>query len=80
MPGELHVNMTMDNAAFDGEEWRQEAGRILRKFADQLETGVHDGSTILVDVNGNRVGEAWDDWRSHEDEEEDGIYSAKGGK
>jgi len=70
MPGELHVNITMNTAAFDSddEEWRMETSRILRKFALHLETGVHDGSTILMDVNGNRVGEAWDDWRSHEEE------------
>jgi hypothetical protein len=58
----LTVKLDMDNEAFDTD--MTEAGRILRKLADTLETGISSNpydtpcNIRLMDVNGNSVGTA----------------------
>ena len=52
----LTIKIKMDNAAF-ADEPMTEAARILRQVARDLET--FGGSTnVLLDINGNTVGEA----------------------
>jgi len=70
MPGNFHVTINLDNAAFD-DDWEYEAVRILRQLADRIRDGQHDDTTVLMDVNGNRVGCAFDTFISHNDEHED---------
>ena len=55
--GMLSVNIETDNAAFEGDAKYHELPRILRKVADAIEGGSLLGSTALLDVNGNSVGE-----------------------
>lgn len=56
----LKIDIEMDNAAFEDKEL--EAARILADLASRMETGqlgVEPGNRLaLMDVNGNRVGEA----------------------
>lgn len=52
----LKIVIDMGNAAFsDAPEW--EVARILRDYADRIEGG-RDMNAFMMDVNGNRVGEA----------------------
>ena len=58
----LKIEIEMDNAAFDGANRNIEAARILRSLAQDMAddvalscTGDHE---TLMDINGNRVGEA----------------------
>jgi hypothetical protein len=56
----LTVKLNMDNDAFDTD--MAEAGRILRRLADDLECGIgsdpYDCNLKLRDINGNTVGTA----------------------
>jgi len=73
MPGKFNLEITLDNAAF-GDDPRYEIDRILRVVADTLTLEISDideFSKTLIDTNGNRVGEAWCLWRTHEEEAED---------
>ena len=56
----LKIEITIGNAAFDGDKGA-EAARILRRAADRLENGSWPASANawgLFDVNGNCVGNA----------------------
>jgi hypothetical protein len=55
----LHINIKMDNAAFEPNPL-PEAARILRKLAEAMETytAVPYQDWVLQDVNGNTVGTA----------------------
>lgn len=59
----LDLNMNSGSAAFTGNE-AGEVARILRAFADMIETG-REGHFHLRDLNGNGCGgaffEVWDD-------------------
>lgn len=50
----LEIEITLDNAAFDGLNPEVEAVRILRKLASDYELGLTDRK--LKDINGNTVG------------------------
>ena len=56
------VEITTDNAAFEGSYWSTEVARILRTLAIQLEEvgrAMHVQPEILIrDINGNTVGKA----------------------
>lgn len=57
----LNITINLDNAAFeDGAGGGIEAARLLRELADRYEDCGLDGRVqdILVDLNGNRVGQA----------------------
>jgi hypothetical protein len=55
----LKITITMDNAAFEDSKGF-EAARILTKLADKMqEHSLEPGDEYpLIDINGNRVGEA----------------------
>lgn len=53
----ITVEFKTDNAAFDGDEFFMESGRILSKLADQV-SGGRTGPIPLTDTNGNKVGMA----------------------
>ena len=56
---EFSLQITMDGAAFDGDgdaPWRPELARLLRHASHQIEEG-WDVNRVIVDVNGNRVGQ-----------------------
>jgi hypothetical protein len=55
----LKINIETDNAAFE-DNAGIECARILRKVAQKIEdwSGANDFSLGLLDINGNRVGEA----------------------
>lgn len=71
----LTITMDMDNAAFEGENWAHEAGRILRKVADELDAyhEYHEpgDSNPLIDYNGNKVGVVTITEDDREEDEED---------
>ena len=74
----INITIDTDNNAFDGENRGLEIARILRKIADEYDSGAWISSTIC-DINGNPVCEVYDD-ESHvkeiafsEFEEEDAI-------
>ena len=54
------IEITTDNAAFDGSSWGYEVKRILAEVSRLFETYPHAdhhvGTMALGDVNGNRVG------------------------
>ncbi len=50
------ISFNMDNAAFEEEQRNFEAARILRKLADDIESGQQDEETIIRDINGNNIG------------------------
>lgn len=50
------IYFNMENDAFQEEARNHEAARILRKIADNIESGIQDEETIVRDVNGNTVG------------------------
>lgn len=56
------LDITTDNAAFEGSCWSGEVARILRTLAGQLDEvgrAMHVAPEILIrDVNGNTVGKA----------------------
>ena len=54
----LTINIACDNSAFDDHK-EAEIGRILKEFADDLQThNIVIGDTFsLDDANGNKVGE-----------------------
>ncbi len=59
----LTLNIDTENAAFDGRDAEAELARILRKLADQIETGLTDiddgersGTGFVYDINGNKTG------------------------
>lgn len=52
----LEIKIDCDNAAFEVRE--AELARILRKLADDIESGDDLACVTLFDVNGNRVGNA----------------------
>ena len=59
MKFELHISV--DNAAFEGEEREDELGRILTELGTRLreDTRLVPNQPIrLMDINGNRVGYA----------------------
>ena len=49
----FYLNIVTDNAAFEGDNLEPEIARILRKVADKLERGIHEGTER--DINGNTV-------------------------
>ena len=51
----FRLEMTCDNAAFDGNERDLEVARILRVAAHEIESS---GEATLRDYNGNTVGRA----------------------
>ena len=53
----LVIEIEMNNAAFEEEDGRTEAARILRLLAEDLETGSRTRMG-LYDINGNTVGTA----------------------
>ena len=70
MPGELTIKIKLDNAAFEPTP-HEEIARILRVIADRLTMFVPDLDAmeiVVMDINGNRVGEVCCMWRSHEEE------------
>ena len=54
---ELHINIKMDNAAFE-EEPGIEAARILNKLAATIQAD-NDIDEKIFDINGNSIGRAW---------------------
>jgi len=57
---ELRIRIAMDNAAFE-DNASQEAARILRKLADQIDGDRYfdaGNERHLMDINGNNVGHA----------------------
>jgi hypothetical protein len=56
----LKITITMENSAFDDDcGGGAESARILRDLADRIDGGLSDKTrVVLVDINGNRVGEA----------------------
>jgi len=57
----LKIDINLDNAAFDGENWAFEAERILKEFTDEISfSGLcrPGDSESLLDINGNVVGKA----------------------
>lgn len=54
----FELNVSTDNAAFDGEDREEELARILRDAADQVARSIlrPNEPIRLFDVNGNRVG------------------------
>ena len=55
----LKIQITMDNAAFEGDGGGSEAARILRDLADRIDGGLTSKTLVrLNDVNGNNVGTA----------------------
>lgn len=48
------ISFSMDNAAFEGGEHRDEVVRILKRVAEQIECGRE--AAIVFDNNGNVVG------------------------
>ena len=53
------LTITMDNAAFEGENCGPELARILREAAGEAENLTYIGkraTMVLRDINGNRVG------------------------
>lgn len=55
----LRIKITMDNAAFDGNQG-MECARILREFANGIEdyANLESFEQPLADHNGNQVGDA----------------------
>lgn len=51
------LEIQTENAAFEGPDCAEELARILEKLAKQLRSDGFSGSTILLDINGNRCGE-----------------------
>jgi hypothetical protein len=60
----LSLEVNMDNAAFEGEGFHNEAARILREAAAHLET-FGDDFAGCYDLNGNKVGK----WKIDEEQE-----------
>lgn len=60
---QMKINITIDtgNNAFDGVNRGFEVARILRKIADEYESGSWISKSIQ-DINGNNVGEVFDDF------------------
>lgn len=58
----LSIKIKMDNAAFDGENWSLEIGRILREFTNDFlfnsDLRKPGDSQNILDINGNVIGEA----------------------
>ncbi len=56
----LTLTIDMDNAAFESPNAGPEAARILRHVARKVDgyTGLKDFECPLMDINGNRVGQA----------------------
>jgi hypothetical protein len=52
------IEINTDNAAFEDNEG-EEVARILRRLANEIESGLTDVN--LRDINGNLVGEAVED-------------------
>lgn len=53
----FRLEITTDNAAFEGDNLAAEVAAILRKAADSIEGyGLTSGAHIVRDINGNRVG------------------------
>ena len=50
----LAIEMKLDNAAF-AEDARFEVARILKEYADRIESGA-GLNAVIRDVNGNKVG------------------------
>ncbi len=74
MPGEFTIKITLDNAAFEPEP-HEEIARIVRVIANRMvndRPSLEDTEFVLMDLNGNSVGEASCMWRSHEEEALDG--------
>lgn len=67
------LTIELDNSAFDGDDCGPELARILRDMADKVEDlprrELGDYGSPPRDVNGNRVGQAWFEMDSIEDEE-----------
>jgi hypothetical protein len=53
----FELTISLDNAAFAGNDRCFELARILHSIAYKVETGAEDG--LAIDSNGNRVG-VWD--------------------
>ena len=53
----LMLKISTDNDAFQPSP-NTEIARILRAFADKLDSGAFNGGAVLQDANGNKVGEA----------------------
>jgi len=53
----LTLSFTMDNAAFDGDNWPIEASRILHDLARKVSHGSAFDGAVLHDINGNKVGD-----------------------
>jgi hypothetical protein len=53
----FRVNISTENAAFDGDARNHETARILRRIADRLDAGESmEFYETLLDSNGNDVG------------------------
>lgn len=51
----VSIQFNMDNAAFEGDRWRNELTRILRELADKIEDDTLNSNKIR-DINGNPIG------------------------
>jgi hypothetical protein len=59
MSKHISFEIALGGAAFEDSE-AQELARILREYADKIEKqGCTYDSSVLRDINGNRVGQAW---------------------
>ena len=54
---EITITIQTENAAFEEAGPECEVGRILAKLAKDLQNGMVSGYKILLDANGNRVGQ-----------------------
>lgn len=54
----MKITIATDNAAFEDDDMRPEVARLLRKIADQVESGQDDlpVERVVMDSSGNRVG------------------------
>ena len=55
----VEIEIKTGNAAFQNGNRGYEIARILRELADKVEGGAF-GKVVLMDINGNKVGEAED--------------------
>jgi hypothetical protein len=56
----IKITINTENAAF-GDDPRQEIAHILSKLVGRIISGAADGGALLMDSNGNRVGE-YEEW------------------
>lgn len=69
----MRIHIETNNAAFDGENWNQEAARILSALANKIRNGEISDSMILRDFNGNTVGHC-DAEKEETNEENQNVY------